>query len=133
MPPSGGTRPAGLSPAAPHRHHPRVNCEPIAAPPARPGDRIDDPLDVRFAIHALLGCVARDDADRAAARDAILAGLPPAPTVRELVDAVFAWRRRAGPPGEGDEAGRRHARGVLEAYFVLDPPLGGPGRAGEPG
>lgn len=58
----------------------------------------------------------QDPADRAA----IQAMLPEQPTVVELVDAIFAFRRRFGPIHE--ERTRRAHAGTIMALFLL---LGG--------
>jgi hypothetical protein len=95
--------------------------------------RLESPRDVEFALNALLGCASRDADACARARADILGRLRPAPTIAELVDAVFAWRReqkrRAEEVEKVEEAARRrHALRLLRAYFLLDPPV--PGEAG---
>lgn len=84
--------------------------------PGRPGRRLADRADVEFALRALLGPSGRD----AAARAAVAARLPRAPTLDELVDAVYG---RLGPRS------RRIALRLLEAYFHLDPPVPASGDA----
>jgi hypothetical protein len=97
------------------------------------GVRLDSPEDVEFALNALLGCDSRDARPAEGERAAILGRLRPAPTVVELVDAVFAWRRQARCAEEVEKAEeatrRRHALRLLSAYFLLDPPVPGEARA----
>lgn len=81
-----------------------------------PSDRLHDPRDVSFALHALLGSAHPDDAN--ACLD-VAARLSEAPTLDELVAVVF--ERVAA---EGADAGARlKARSLLAAYFALDPPV----------
>ncbi len=85
----------------------------------RQGDRnrLTDPADVEFALGALLGSASRDAAFRAA-----LAGrLPPAPTVGELVGAIY---------GSPIRAPARLAHRLMVAYFLLDPPVPASGQTG---
>jgi hypothetical protein len=107
-------------------------------PPAAPetdgsGVRLESPQDVEFALNALLGRDPRDAGPGEGERDGILGRLRPAPTVVELVDAVFAWRRQARCAEEVEKAEeaarRRHALRLLCAYFLLDPPVPGEARA----
>ncbi len=93
-----------------------------AAATPEPGAHLEDPQDVHFAIHALLGCLEGGDPACAEARSTILARLPPRPTVPQVVDAVLGWRRD-GAPAPGDEERRHHATVLLSAYFLLDPPV----------
>lgn len=104
-----------------------------AAPvPDGPDARLESPRDVEFALNALLGCASRDAEPCEQTRADILGGLRSAPTVVELVDAVFAWRRsqaRAEELEKAEEAARRRqAIRLLRVYFLLDPAL--PGDAG---
>ena len=78
--------------------------------------RLDDPRDLSFALHALLG--RSPDSGHDTCR-AVAAQLPPAPTVAQLVDAVFA--HRADPVCE--DAERVRAMSLLAAYFAIDPPV----------
>lgn len=77
---------------------------------------LEDPRDLEFALHALLGrshgCA--HDACRAVAQR-----LPPSPTVAQLVEAVFAHRTDAN----GAEGERVRAMSLLAAYFAMDPPV----------
>jgi hypothetical protein len=75
-----------------------------------------DRADVEFALRALLGPSGRDPAARAA----VAARLPGAPTLDELVDAVYG---RLGPRS------RRAALRLIDAYFHLDPPVPASGDA----
>lgn len=79
-------------------------------------DRLSDPRDVSFAVHALLGKAHPHDAD---ACRAVAAHLPPAPTLDEVVAVVFA--RHAPEPS--DAGARLKARSLLAAYFAMDPPV----------
>jgi hypothetical protein len=91
---------------------------PAASEPARrarPG-RLADRADVEFALRALLGPAGRD----AAAREAVAARLPEAPTLAELVEAAC---RHRGPRA------RRLALRLLDAYFQLDPSVPASGDA----
>jgi len=81
-----------------------------------PSDRLDDPRDVSFALHALLGSAHPHDAG---ACDDVAARLSQAPTLDELVDVVFE-RRAADAP---DADARLKARSLLAAYFAIDPPV----------
>ncbi len=122
---------AGLSGAGERRHHPGVTTDTQAAPAAAEmADRIENPQDVDFAIHALLGTEDPDPSRRTEARAAILSRLPPAPTLGELVEAVYAWLGPQAPPPE--DSSRRRARWMLAAYFLLDPPVRGELHAAEP-
>ena len=82
-------------------------------------DRLHDPRDVSFALHALLGTSHLHAAD--AFRD-VAASLPEAPTLDELVDVVFE-RRAAEEAAETDATARFRARSLLAAYFAIDPPV----------
>ncbi len=84
--------------------------------PGSPGRRLADRADVEFALRALLGPSGRD----AAVGAAVAARLPGAPTLDQLVDAVYG---RLGPRS------RRIALRLLEAYFRLDPPVPASGDA----
>jgi hypothetical protein len=68
--------------------------------------RLANPSDVEFALGALLGPASRDLALRAR--------IPAAPTIAELVAAVYGHAPR-GP--------ERLARWLIEEYFLLDPPV----------
>ncbi|HEY6106635.1 MAG TPA: hypothetical protein VIV59_11665 [Anaeromyxobacteraceae bacterium] len=92
---------------------------PAAREPSCPGPpcrRLEDRADVEFALRALLGPFGRDAATRAA----VAARLPRAPTLDELVDAVYG---HLGPRP------RRLALRLLDAYFHLDPPVPASGDA----
>lgn len=86
-------------------------------PSARQGDRsrLTDPADVEFALGALLGSASRDAAFRAA----LAARLPSAPTVGELVGAIY---------GDPVRAPARLAHRLIEAYFLLDPAIPASGK-----
>ncbi len=84
--------------------------------PGGPGRRLADRADVEFALRALLGLAGRDPAARAA----VAARLPAAPTLAEMVDAVFEH--------QGFRS-RRLALRLLDAYFGLDPPVPASGDA----
>ncbi len=84
---------------------------------SRQGNRLTDPADVEFALGALLGSASRDAAFRAA----LAARLPPAPTVGELVGAIY---------GNPVRAPARLAHRLMEAYFLLDPPVPASGQSG---
>ena len=88
---------------------------PSARGAGRQGDRsrLTDPADVEFALGALLGSASRD----AVFRVTLAARLPCAPTVGELVGAIY------GNPGRA-----RLVRRLIEAYFLLDPPVPASGR-----
>ncbi len=77
---------------------------------------LEDPRDLQFALHALLGpsLECAHDACRAVADQ-----LPPSPTVAELVEAVFAHR----PAAVGAEGERVRAMSLLATYFAIDPPV----------
>lgn len=81
-----------------------------------PADRLHDPRDVAFALHALLGIAHPQGTD--ACREAA-ARLPDAPTLDELVEVAFA--RSPGGGAGPDE--RMKARSLLAAYFAIDPPV----------
>jgi hypothetical protein len=79
-------------------------------------DRLHDPRDVSFALHALIGSSHPDDSGACLA---VAAHLPEAPTLDELVDVVF--RRRASEGSDADA--RLKARSLLAVYFAIDPPV----------
>jgi hypothetical protein len=81
-----------------------------------PADRLHDPRDVAFALHALLGIAHPRGAE--ACRE-VAARLPDAPTLDELVEV--ALERRPGGGAGPDE--RLKARTLLAAYFAIDPPV----------
>lgn len=85
---------------------------PSASDAGRQGDRnrLTDPADVDFALDALLGSAGRDAMFRAA----LAARLPSAPTVAELVGAIY---------GNPARAPARLAHRLIEAYFLLDPSI----------
>jgi hypothetical protein len=101
----------------------RAEVRPAAPAPDGSAVRIESPQDVEFALNALLGCASRDDGLDEGARADILGRLRPAPTVVELVEAVFVWRRTHG--AEEVEKAEEAARRLLCAYFLLDPPAPG--------
>jgi len=76
---------------------------------------LEDPRDLAFALRALLGSQADAPGDCAA----LASRLPQAPTVAEVVEAVFAER----PAGAGFPADRDSAVSLLAAYFAIDPPV----------
>lgn len=91
---------------------------PPASEGLRRGDpnRLTDPGDVEFALSALLGSAGRDAAFRAG----LAARLPSAPTVGELVGAIY---------GNSARAPARLAHRLIETYFLLDPPIPASGQA----
>lgn len=102
----------------------RAEVLPAAPAPDGSGVRLESPQDVEFALNALLGSTSGGAGLDEGARADILGRLRPAPTVVELVDAVFAWRRQAHGAEEVEKA-EEAARRLLCAYFLLDPPVPG--------
>jgi hypothetical protein len=76
---------------------------------------LKDPRDLHFAVRALLG--PSESAPDACA--ALSSRFPPAPTVAELVEVVFAEHC----PAAGFPADRDRAVSLLAAYFAIDPPV----------